>query len=235
MQLVTWGGLSRHGVMATARQIRRAPRPSRAVRFAWVVPSTVLIGFGVGLLLAADLGVPPYDVLLSAIAGASPLSHGQAGWAMSGALMLVAVGLGVRPKMVGLAYVFFAGVAVDAARQVIVTPDGIGLRIAMAASGVVLLTAGVAVIVHTSATGGAFELIIEAAGRRGMNPVKARSALELSVLAVGVIGGGSFGVMTVIVAFTVGPMIAITLQAFADHQAGRHARIAPDRDRVLVG
>jgi len=202
------------------------------MRFLWVVPSTALIGLGVALLIQAELGVPPYDVLLSAIGDATVLSHGQASWAVSGGLVLIAAVLGVRPKVVGAAYVVLAGVAVDAANRVVVTPDGVGLRVMMAVSGMLLLTGGIAVIVHTSATGGAFELIIEALAARGGNRAMLRTALELAALGVGIIGGGAFGVMTVVVALSLGPLIAVTLQAFADHQAGREARLVDSRVAV---
>lgn len=225
VRLITWGGLSRHGVMASAKQLRNSPLPSRAFRFAWVIPSTALIGLGVALLIRAELGVPPYDVLLSAIADATVLSHGQASWAVSGGLVVVAVLLGARPKVVGAAYVVLAGVAVDTALGVVVTPDEVGVRAAMAVGGMFLLTTGIAVIVHTSATGGAFELIIEAAHERGVNRSILRTVLELATLAIGIVGGGAFGVMTVIVAVTLGPLIAMVLQAFADHRQGRAARL----------
>lgn len=213
--------------MATAKHFRRSPLPSRAVRFAWVVPSTALIGLGVGLLLNADLGVPPYDVLLSAVDQRTVLSHGQASWVVSGGLVLLAMVFGARPKVVGVAYVVLAGVAVDAANSILVTPDELGVRIAMAAGGVVILTTGIGVIVHTSATGGAFELIIEAFVKRGANRTILRTGLEISALVTGIVLGGAFGVMTVVMALTLGPLIAIVLQAFADHQAGREARLRP--------
>lgn len=225
-KLIAWGGFSRHGVMATARRIRRAPRPTRAVRIAWVVPSTALIGLGVGLMLRAELGVPPFDVLLSAVDAQTPLSHGQAGWAVSGALMLVAVALGVKPRVAGLAYMATAGLAVDLAHGIIVTPDALATRIAMAGAGLVLLVAGIGVIVHTSATGGAFEMLMEGLHRRGLPAARTRGALEVATLLLGILAGGDFGVMTVVVALSIGPMIAVTLQAFADHRAGRTARVA---------
>lgn len=223
-------GISRHGVIAGARRFRVAPLPSAAARLGWVLPASMLIGLGVALLLAADLGLPPFDVWLSAVDHRTPLSHGQAAWATSGVFFAMAAVLGVRPTFVGIVFVFVNGVSVDVARQLIVTPDTLGVRVAMAASGLVMLTAGIALIVHTAATGGSFEAIMEAADRRGVHPGRVRTGLEVSVLTAGIIAGGGFGVMTVVVALTLGPLLAATMQALADHRSGREARLAPTRN-----
>ena len=220
-------GISRHGVIAGARRLRVGPLPSAAARLGWVLPASALIGLGVALLLAADLGLPPFDVWLSAVDQRTPLSHGQAAWATSGDFFVMASFLGVRPTLVGMVFVFANGVSVDVARRLIVAPDALGVRVMMAAFGLFLLTAGIALIVHTAATGGSFEAIMEAAERRGVHPGHVRTGLEVSVLLAGILAGGGFGVMTIVVALSLGPLLAATMQALADHRAGREARRQP--------
>ena len=172
------------------------------------------------------MGVPPYDVLLSAIADMSPLTHGQASWVVSAALMLAAWLLGVRPRLVGLVYVFTVGLAIDLGRAVVAEPSAVGLRVAMAALGLSLLAGGVAVIVHTQATGGAMELLMLAGERRGLKPRHVRTGLELGIFIVGLALGGAFGPFTVITALVLGPSIAVALQAMDDHRTGREIRRA---------
>jgi uncharacterized membrane protein YczE len=192
----------------------------------WVIPASALIGLGVAFLLAADLGLPPFDVWLSAVDQRTPLSHGQAAWATSAVFFLIAAALGVYPRPVSAVFVLTNGLAVDIARQVVVAPDTIGVRIAMAAVGLLVLIAGVGLIVHTAAAGGAFEAITEAAKRRGVSGTRFRTGLEIAVLVAGVAVGGSFGVATVVIAVGVGPLLAVTMQALSDHRAGRDARLA---------
>ena len=219
------GGISRHGVIASARKLRDVPLPSAAARMGWVLPASALIGLGVALLLAADIGVPPFDVWLSAVDQRTPLSHGQAAWATSAVFFAVAATLGVRPTFVGIAFVFVNGLSVDIARRLVVPSDTLGVRVMMAAIGLFILAVGIGLIVHTAATGGAFEAIMEAADRRGVDPGRVRTLLELAVLAAGTLAGGSFGVMTVVIALTVGPLLTATMQALSDHRAGRLARL----------
>jgi uncharacterized membrane protein YczE len=184
-----------------------------------------MIGVGVAALTAANLGVAPYDVALSAIDQRTPLSFGQASWLFSGSLFLVASILGVRPTSRSLAFIFLNGLTIDIARQVIVAPDALGARIGLAAFGASILVTGVATVVYNSSAGGAFEAIMQAAENHGRRPHAVRSFLELGFLAAGAIAGGSFGPMTVLIAVSIGPSIGAGLQAFEDHQAGRELRL----------
>lgn len=226
VRLIRLGGISRHGLIASSRWVARsAPRPSTTLRIAWVVPAGALIGLGVALILAARLGVPPYDVLLSGITGKVDISHGQAAWLMSAVLMTVAMLLGSRPKIAGVIYVFVVGLAIDAGRQVISEPDELGMRIGMAALGLALLASGIATIIHTHATGGAMELLMQAGQRRGFQPIRVRTVLELGLFAAGLALGGDFGPITVVTALVLGPSIATALQALDDHRRGRELRL----------
>ena len=191
VRIIRLGGISRHGLIASSRWVARtAPRPSTALRVAWVIPASLLIGLGVALVIAAELGVPPYDVLLSGITRHLDVSHGQAAWLTSAALMLLATVLGVRPKLVGIVYVLSVGLAIDASLQIISHPEALHVRIVMAASGLALLATGIAVIVHTQATGGAMELLMQAGEQRGLSPVRVRTGLEITTFGVGLSVGG---------------------------------------------
>lgn len=190
-----------------------------------MLSASALIGLGVAFLLAAELGLPPFDVWLSAVDQRTPLSHGQAAWVTSGVIFAVAAALGVRPKLAGVVFVFVNGLSVDIARQLIVTPDTLGVRTMMAVVGLFLLASGIGLIIHAAATGGAFEAVMEVADRRGADSSRVRTLLELSVLGAGILAGGEFGVLTVVVALTLGPLLAAVMQALADHRAGRQARL----------
>lgn len=222
-------GISRHGVIANARRLRQTPLPPVAGSLVWVLSASALIGLGVAFLLAAELGVPPFDVWLSAVDQRTPLSHGQAAWATSGVIFAVAAAMGVRPKLAGLVFVFVNGLSVDIAQQLIVTPDTLGVRVMMAVVGLFLLASGIGLIVHAAATGGAFEAVMEVADRRGADSSRVRTLLELTVLGAGILAGGEFGLLTVVVALTLGPLLAAVMQALADHRAGREARLDATR------
>jgi uncharacterized membrane protein YczE len=220
------GGLSRQGVIVTSRWVRTHPLPSGSRRVLWLLPASVMIGAGVASLAAAGLGVAPYDVGISAIAHHTLLSFGQSSWAMSGTLFLLAAMLGVRPTSRSLGLIFLNGLTIDIALQIVSEPQGLGARIGLAAFGAAILVVGVATVVYQAAAGGAFEALMQAAEKHGRSPVVVRSALEVGSLVLGAIAGGSIGVMTVIIALTIGPAIGLGLQAFDDHRLGRDERLA---------
>lgn len=219
------GGLSRQGVIGTSRWVRHHPIPSGPRHALWLLPASVMIGIGVACLTAADLGVAPYDVAISAIEVHTPLSFGQAVWALSCSLFAIAAVLGVRPTARSLSFMLLNGLTIDAARAVVVAPDETGLRVALAAVGTVILVCGVATVVYQAAAGGSFESIMKVAEKHGRNPLVVRSVLEISFLVGGAAAGGAFGPVTVVIALGMGPAIGAGIQAFEDHRVGREFRL----------
>lgn len=231
---VRWLGFTRQGVIDAARQVygSRAMTPARSMVF--LVAGTALIGVGVTMFRRADLGVPPYDVLLSAVDRHSALSHGQAAWATSAVLFLLAAVLGSRPKVASLVYVALAGAMVDGSYALVGDPSNTATRWAFVVAGVAALTSGIAVVVHTTESGGAFEVLTRAVQIRGVNPQTFRTVLEVGVLAIGAVAGGRFGVATAVFALTIGPLLSAVLQALADHQVGRDLRLGMPQESEVI-
>ncbi|MDH3705606.1 MAG: hypothetical protein OES57_06030, partial [Acidimicrobiia bacterium] len=216
---------TRHGAIAAGRRLSdsRVASPSRQLLMMLV--GSALIGFGVSLFRASDLGVPPFDVLLSAIDRATILSHGQAAWFASGVLLGIAFVLGQRPRLTTLLFIVANGFAVDATAQLIVAPDALVMRMLLTTIGIAVIASGIAVVIHSGLTGGSFEMLTRAAESRGLPRTAFRLGLEVTVLSLGIVAGGDFGIATVIFALSIGKVMMILLQAMADHRTGRDARI----------
>ena len=228
--LVRWiesiGGLSRQGVIATSRWVQDHPLPSTSQQALWLVPASALIGVGVASLSAAGLGLSPFDVWLSAIAERSPLSFGQAAWVTSGALFLIAALFRVRPTVRSLSFILLNGLMIDLARSIIVGPDPLAGRLLVGLGGWIALVSGVAIVVQKGAAGGPFESMMQVAERHGRRPLLVRSLLEIGFFVAGLILGGAFGPMTIVIAFGMGPAIGTGLQALDDHRVGRELRLS---------
>lgn len=221
-----YAALSRHGALATASRLQPpvgVRRPFGVV--AGLLSGSLLIGTGVALFLQARLGVPPYDVLLSAVSRLTPLSHGQAAWAVSGVLLLIASALGRRPQPAGVVFMFANGLAVDAMSQVINEPASLAGRLGFVLIGTVSIAAGIAVVLHSGTTGGAFELLMSAGADRGLRPSTVRTGLEMGVLVGGGLLGGEFGPATLLFAATIAVAMRLWVQALADHRYGRQTRL----------
>lgn len=218
--------VTRQGALATGRRAVGSPVVDPARRLVALCCGSTLIGLGVAFFARSELGFPPYDVLLSAVARLLDLSHGQAAWLTSGLLMTVAAFLGRAPSRWSLAMVITNGAAVDTFAHLIVTPDSLAARAGFVGIGMASLAAGISLIVHSGATGGAFELLMCAAEDRGMSATRTRTGLEIGVIAIGVLAGGVFGPATLVMAIAIGPMLGATVQALSDHRTGRDLRLA---------
>jgi uncharacterized membrane protein YczE len=226
--LLTWA-FTRDGALIAARsmQARRALSPARKVTL--ILVGSALLGFGIACFLHAQLGLPPTDVLISAVSDRTGLSHGPASWLVGGILFGAAAALGRRPSIYGLLFVAANGLSIGAWTQLLVQPSGLLARIFFVVVGVAAVAAGVALVADSSSTGGPSELLTRAASDRHWNPTVARSVLEGSVIVAGIALGGELGIATVAFALTIGPAISFTVQALADQRAGREQRQEDDR------
>ncbi len=214
--------ITRQGAVATGRA-RQVVAPARP--WLWMMVGSAVLGAGVALLIRAELGLPPYDVLLSAVARDLAVTHGQAGWVVAFSLLVVASLLGRRPRFATLVWIVSNGLAIDAVLPLIESPGALPTRIIFAAAGTFGIATGVALVVHSGGTGGAFELIIKGLGDRGLRPIPVRTALELTTLATGLALAGDAGPATIAFALTFGPVVVGTERALEDHRVGREARL----------
>jgi uncharacterized membrane protein YczE len=219
-------GISRHGVLA-AERAAQGPRARATYRRALSLFSgSVFIGLGVSLFVHGRLGVPAYDVMLTALRDLFGVSLGQAGWIFTSFLFVIAALLGQRPHLSGLLYVLSNGIAVDVWMRLIRDPDLLAIRMLFVVLGTLAIAAGVALVIHAGLTGGAIELLMNAGADRGLEPFKVRRTIEILIVVGGVALGGDLGFATVFFVLTMSPALKAGQQALADHRAGRTARLA---------
>ena len=219
-------GISRHGIVAADRIAQDHRTRSTFRRGASQFAGSVFIGLGVSLFVHSQLGVPAYDVMLTALRDQLGITLGQAGFLFTSLLFLVAALLGRRPRISGLVYMLSNGVAVDVWMHLIRDPDHLAVRYLFVFIGTLSIATGVALVVHAGLTGGAVELLMRAAEDRGFDAYRARQAIELSIVVAGVLLGGDVGIATAIFVLAMSPALKAGRQALADHQAGRHARLS---------
>lgn len=230
-------GLSRHGVVAAERManqgIEAAERvtndPTKRAGFhqlASMLGGSVIIGLGVSLFVHARLGVPAYDVMLTALRDHIGITLGQAAWLFTGFLYVIATFLGRRPKLNSIAYTFINGVAVDVFMALIRNPEPMAVRILFVGLGTVAIAGGIALVIHAGLTGGSLELLMRAGEDRGHDPFKVRRYIEVGIVVVGAALGGDIGIATFFFVIAMGPALRAGRQALTDHRHGRENRLA---------
>lgn len=218
-------GLSRQAAIPVARRASQSRAGSVARKAMSLMLGSSLIGVAVALLVNARLGMPPYDVLSSAIQLHTGLSLGQASWLISGVLFTSAALLGRFPSVWGLAFVFCNGLAIDAAISLINEPQTLTLRWIFVVAATALVSIAISVVVYSGTTGGSFELLMLAGEDRGVSRMKVRYALDFGVFGLGLALGGEFGPATVVHALTIGLLLRTISQILLDYETGRNSRV----------
>ena len=192
--------------------------------------ASVLIGLGVSLFVHANLGVPAYDVMLTALRDRLGISLGQASWLFTGILFSIAAALGRRPRISGLFFLLGNGIAVDLWLSLINDPQDMFVRILFVPLGTIAIAGGIALVIHAGLTGGAIEQLMNAGADRGLDPFRLRRGIEIAIVVTGVALGGDLGPATVFFILTMSPILKLGQQALVDHRSGRAARLAPTWD-----
>lgn len=174
-----------------------------------------LYGFAMALMLRANLGLDPWDVLHQGLAPQIGLSFGMTVNAVGLLVLLLWIPLWQRPGIGTVLNILIIGTVVDLSLLILPTPEGYVARFAFLIAGIVLNgIAGGAYIGAGLGAGPRDGLMTGIASRFGW-PIKiVRTAIELTVLAVGWLMGGTVGIGTVLYAVTIGWVVHYALPFF---------------------
>jgi len=217
-------GVSRHSALPVVRERVQPVLRSVGTRIVALLVGSTMIGAAVGFLVQADLGLAPYDVLSSGIQQRLGISLGQAGWIVAFVLFAISSALAHRPSMWGGAYIVANGVAVDLTGWLLNEPQSVVVRLLFVVAGIVIMATGVNIVLYSGTTGGPFELLMLAGEDRGVKRMHTRYFLDVAVLVIGILLGGTFGVATLIYAALMGLALQAIRQVFADYDTGRQLR-----------
>jgi uncharacterized membrane protein YczE len=169
------------------------------------------VGVGVGLMVEADLGVAPNDVLNTGLSDTLGWQVGTAAWLTAAVAMLLAWILGRRPRVATVMGGVIVGLSINLVLAALPTPDPLWARIAFLVSGLVVVWFGITGVVAADVGAGPLELVMLAMMDRGIGVSVARWAIELTLLALGLMLGGAVGLGTAVFAVATGPVLAYTL------------------------
>jgi uncharacterized membrane protein YczE len=175
----------------------------------------VLCGIGIGAMVRADLGLAPWDVLHQGVAQRTGLQQGQVTILTSFAVLLLWVPLRERPGLGTVMNAVVIGLVVDLTMAVLDTPPGMPGRVALLLVGVFLFGPGSGLYIGAGLGPGPRDGLMTALARRGRSVRSVRTAIELSVLGIGVLLGGTVGVGTILFALSVGPNVQVFLSRWS--------------------
>lgn len=189
--------------LTPAQQLRAGRLPLRLTN---LVCGLLLFALAMALLIRAQLGVDPWDVLHLGLAAHLPLSLGTI-VILTGVVVLLAwIPLKQWPGLGTLANVLLIGLALDFFLWVIPAISGLGWQITTLAGAILINGLGGALYIGSHFGAGPRDGLMTGLHlRTGASIRLIRTGIELAVLAVGWMLGGPVGLGTVAYALLIGP------------------------------
>lgn len=182
---------------------RRLPR-----RLIQLYAGLALYGVSMALMLRSTLGNMPWDVLHQGIAGRLGWSIGTVAIVVGALVLLAWIPLRQMPGLGTVANVLVIGIATDVSLWLMPVPESMLVRVLLILGGIVLNgLAGALYIGAQLGTGPRDGLMTGIARRTRFSLRLVRTAIEVTVLAIGFALGGLVGVGTVLYALAIGPLV----------------------------
>lgn len=187
------------------------------LRLTLLYTGLVIFGFAIQTMVIADLGVPPWDVFHTGLADRLDWSLGVTTVMVSFVVLLSWIFLRERPGLGTVSNAVLVGTFVDVAARLLPseTPDSMALRIAMLVTAVSVNGVATGMYIGARFGPGPRDGLMTGLVRiTGHKVAVVRTSIEVSVLAIGFVLGGTVGLGTVLYALSIGPLLQWMLPAF---------------------
>jgi uncharacterized membrane protein YczE len=215
------------------------PRERRAHRMVQLQLGLVLYGVSDGMILMSGLGANPWDVFHQGLAEHIGLPVGTTVILVGAVVMLAWIPIRQRPGFGTLSNVLVVGLAMDGAMAWMPTPHAWWLRWGEMFAGIVLNGVATGAYIGAGMGPGPRDGVMTGYAARGHSIRVVRTSMEITVLAVGWLLGGTVGVGTAAYALLIGPLAHRFIPLLAiktkDGAAERAPKPEKRRGRVAAG
>ncbi|RAO20255.1 uncharacterized protein MED15_02557 [Micromonospora noduli] len=176
-----------------------------------------LYGVSMALMIRSQLGLDPWDVFHQGLSELTGLSFGTVTIGVGALVLLLWIPLRQRPGLGTVSNVVVIGLVVDATLALLPAGGPFGVRIAMLVTGIVANGAATALYLGAQLGPGPRDGLMTGyvARRPGRSIRLVRTVIEVTVLALGALLGGTVGVGTVAYALAIGPLAQFFIPLFA--------------------
>src|SRR5690349_12475635 len=192
--------------MALPVQIQVAHNGSMlARRMIQLYAGLVLYGVSASFLLLAGLGNDPWDVFHQGLSRMTGIATGTWVCLVGAALLLLWIPLRQRPGLGTPSTAGVIGVAVDVMLAAFSPAHDPAVKVALLASGVFLNGLATGLYIGARFGPGPRDGLMTGLAARGHSIRVVRTGIELTVLVIGAVLGGTVGIGTVVYAVSIGP------------------------------
>lgn len=191
------------------------PTDRRLRRGAQLIVGLILYGVTAAMLVLAKFGLDPWDVLHQGLSRTFGLGIGT--WAILISLVVLVAWwpLRLRPGAGTVANAILVGVVIDLMLSLTHPPHALWARVALLVGGVAGNGIATGLYIGAGLGPGARDGLSIGIAARGHSMRIVRTGIEATVLATGVLLGGTVGIGTLLYALAIGPMTHLTIPALS--------------------
>ncbi|HEX7472329.1 MAG TPA: hypothetical protein VF323_04550 [Candidatus Limnocylindrales bacterium] len=206
-------------------------RPAAVLpRLPGLLAGLVTFGIGIALMARSGLGLGPWEAFHQGLGDHLGVPLGTISVALGIPILALWWPLGERPGFGTLLNVVLIGTSTNAGLAVLPAASGVPLQLAEVLAGVVVIAIGSGLYLAADLGPGPRDGLMTGLHHRfGWSIRRARTTVELTVLLVGYLLGGTIGLGTVLFALGIGPLVQVSLGVF--DREGRVSR----RERAAIG
>lgn len=182
-------------------------QPRMTVRLLRLLVGLSIYGVGIGLMNQSGLGVPPWDVLHQGLARHLGGTIGL--WSILVGLVVMIPWIPLRqPFGIGtILNALIIGTMIDLTIGRVPVADTLTTAWVFLLGGVLAIGVTSGLYIGANLGPGPRDGLMTGIAKRGPSIRLVRSLLEVAVLITGIILGGTFGVGTIVFAFSIGPLV----------------------------
>ena len=181
-------------------------------RIAQLLGGLFLFGLAIAMMLRGALGVAPWDVLGQGVVLLSGLNFAIVTIVIGALVLMLWIPIRQKPGIGTVANVLLIGPSIEVGLWMLPPPDSLAMQILLLAGGLVLLAIATGLYIGARFGPGPRDGLMTGIHRRTGLPIwLVRTAIEVTVLTIGWLLGGTVGVGTLAFALLIGPMVGVTL------------------------
>jgi len=184
----------------------------RFITLFFLVLGLWIFGTGEAILIGAQIGVSPWTALAQGITEQTDFTVGLSTFIVGVSVLLFWIPLKERPGIGTILNIILISMAIDVMEPLIPKQTEITLGVFQATIGIIFVGIGSALYLTANLGPGPRDGWMTGIQRKTDYPIgRVRVGIEIIVLSIGILLGGTFGIGTIMFALGIGPIVAICL------------------------